>query len=63
MRVLHTASQEMGQIYIPAVNWLLAIGTLGGCHRLRFIGRAGGALGSGLDRNSGQPTIRTHQRE
>src|SRR6202045_3948354 len=29
MRVLHTASQAMGQIYMPVVNWLLAIGTLG----------------------------------
>src|ERR1700733_14906047 len=29
MRVLHTASLAMGQIYIPVVNWLLAIGTLG----------------------------------
>jgi KUP system potassium uptake protein len=29
IRVLHTASQEMGQIYIPVVNWLLAVGTLG----------------------------------
>jgi len=28
MRVLHTASHEKGQIYIPAVNWLLAAGTL-----------------------------------
>jgi KUP system potassium uptake protein len=28
MRVLHTASHEKGQIYIPAVNWLLAVGTL-----------------------------------
>src|SRR5437764_6869035 len=28
MRVRHTASHEMGQIYIPVVNWLLAIGTL-----------------------------------
>jgi KUP system potassium uptake protein len=45
MRVLHTASQEMGQIYIPAANWLLAIGTLEGCHRLQLIGRAGGAYG------------------
>ena len=25
---LHTASQVMGQIYMPVVNWLLAIGTL-----------------------------------
>jgi len=29
MRVLHTASQVKGQIYIPIVNWLLAAGTLG----------------------------------
>ena len=29
MRVLHTASHEKGQIYIPVVNWLLAVGTLG----------------------------------
>ena len=29
MRVLHTASHWMGQIYMPAVNWLLAAGTLG----------------------------------
>jgi KUP system potassium uptake protein len=28
MRVLHTASHEQGQIYIPLVNWLLAVGTL-----------------------------------
>src|SRR5271166_3611968 len=29
MRVLHTASHERGQIYMPMVNWLLAVGTLG----------------------------------
>jgi KUP system potassium uptake protein len=29
MRVLHTASHEKGQIYMPIVNWLLAAGTLG----------------------------------
>src|SRR5262249_46460569 len=29
MRVLHTASGEKGQIYMPFVNWLLAAGTLG----------------------------------
>ncbi|MBV8521250.1 MAG: KUP/HAK/KT family potassium transporter, partial [Acetobacteraceae bacterium] len=28
-RVTHTASHERGQIYIPLVNWLLALGTLG----------------------------------
>jgi KUP system potassium uptake protein len=29
MRVLHTASHERGQIYVPLVNWLLAAVTLG----------------------------------
>nr|WP_238178950.1 KUP/HAK/KT family potassium transporter [Methylobacterium dankookense] len=28
MRVVHTAEEERGQIYVPAVNWLLAIATL-----------------------------------
>jgi KUP system potassium uptake protein len=28
MRVIHTARQAIGQIYVPAVNWLLAFGTL-----------------------------------
>jgi KUP system potassium uptake protein len=28
MEVIHTASGEIGQIYIPTVNWLLALGTL-----------------------------------
>ncbi len=29
MRVLHTASQQIGQIYMPVVNWALAAGTIG----------------------------------
>ena len=29
MRVLHTASHERGQIYVPMVNWLLAAAALG----------------------------------
>jgi KUP system potassium uptake protein len=28
MNIVHTAGHEMGQIYVPIVNWLLAIGTL-----------------------------------
>ena len=28
MRIMHTASHTMGQVYIPVVNWLLAAGTL-----------------------------------
>jgi KUP system potassium uptake protein len=29
MRIVHTSSHESGQIYVPIVNWLLAIATLG----------------------------------
>jgi KUP system potassium uptake protein len=28
MSIVHTAGHEMGQIYVPLVNWLLALGTL-----------------------------------
>ena len=28
MNIVHTAGHEMGQIYVPIVNWLLAVGTL-----------------------------------
>jgi len=28
MNIIHTAGHEIGQIYVPIVNWLLAIGTL-----------------------------------
>ena len=29
MHIKHTASHEIGQIYVPLVNWLLAVATLG----------------------------------
>jgi KUP system potassium uptake protein len=29
MRIVHTASHEKGQIYVPMVNWTLAVATLG----------------------------------
>ncbi len=29
MQIRHTASHEIGQIYVPLVNWLLAAATLG----------------------------------
>jgi KUP system potassium uptake protein len=45
MRVLHTASHEKGQIYIPAVNWLLAVGTLGAVLLFGSSGALGGAYG------------------
>src|SRR5262245_14876372 len=45
MRVSHTASHEKGQIYIPAVNWLLAIGTLAAVLLFRSSDALGGAYG------------------
>jgi KUP system potassium uptake protein len=45
MRVLHTASHEKGQIYIPLVNWLLAIGTLAAVLAFRSSDALGGAYG------------------
>ena len=45
MRVLHTASHEKGQIYIPAVNWLLAVGTLAAVLLFRSSDALGGAYG------------------
>ncbi len=45
MRVLHTASHEKGQIYIPLVNWLLAIGTLGAVIVFGSSDALGGAYG------------------
>jgi KUP system potassium uptake protein len=45
MRVLHTASQEKGQIYMPVVNWLLAIGTLGAVLGFGSSDALGGAYG------------------
>src|SRR6202043_2008484 len=45
MRVLHTASHEKGQIYIPVVNWLLAAGTLGAVIMFGSSDALGGAYG------------------
>jgi KUP system potassium uptake protein len=45
MRVQHTASHEKGQIYIPAVNWLLAAGTLAAVLSFRSSDALGGAYG------------------
>jgi KUP system potassium uptake protein len=45
MRVLHTASHEKGQIYIPVVNWLLAIGTLSAVLLFGSSDALGGAYG------------------
>jgi KUP system potassium uptake protein len=45
MRVLHTTSHVIGQIYIPLVNWLLAIGTLGAVFAFGSSDALGGAYG------------------
>jgi len=45
MRVLHTASHQKGQIYMPFVNWLLAIGTLGAVITFGSSDALGGAYG------------------
>ena len=45
MRVLHTASHEKGQIYIPVVNWLLAAGTLAAVLIFGSSDALGGAYG------------------
>ena len=45
MRVQHTASHEKGQIYIPAVNWLLAAGTLAAVLTFGSSDALGGAYG------------------
>ena len=45
MRVLHTATHEAGQIYMPAVNWLLAAGTFGAVVTFGSSDALGGAYG------------------
>jgi KUP system potassium uptake protein len=45
MRVLHTASHEIGQIYMPLVNWALAVGTIGAVIGFGSSDALGGAYG------------------
>jgi KUP system potassium uptake protein len=45
MRVLHTASHQKGQIYVPVVNWLLATGTLTAVIMFGSSDALGGAYG------------------
>ena len=40
MRVVHTEGREIGQIYVPFVNWALAIGALTAVIGFRLIGRS-----------------------
>ena len=45
MHVKHTASEEIGQIYIPAINWLLAIATIAAVLIFRSSDALAGAYG------------------
>jgi KUP system potassium uptake protein len=45
MNVFHTASLARGQIYMPLVNWLLAIGAIGAVLVFRSSDALGGAYG------------------
>jgi KUP system potassium uptake protein len=45
MRVMHTASHEKGQIYMPVVNWALAAGTIGAVIGFGSSDALGGAYG------------------
>src|SRR3954447_4226133 len=45
LRITHTASHEEGQIYVPIVNWLLAIATLGAVLAFRSSDALAGAYG------------------
>jgi KUP system potassium uptake protein len=57
MRVLHTASQEKGQVYMPLVNWLLAAGTLGAVIMFGSSDALGGAYGIAVSLLMGITTI------
>ncbi|GJE27218.1 potassium transporter Kup [Methylobacterium organophilum] len=45
LRITHTASHEEGQIYVPIVNWLLALATLGAVLAFRSSDALAGAYG------------------
>jgi KUP system potassium uptake protein len=57
MRVLHTATHEKGQIYMPLVNWLLAIGTLGAVILFGSSDALGGAYGIAVSMLMGLTTV------
>jgi KUP system potassium uptake protein len=45
LRILQTSPEQMGQIYIPSMNWLLMIGTVALVLRFRHSGALAGAYG------------------
>ena len=40
MNIVHTEGREIGQIYVPFVNWALAVGDARRRHRLWLLGRS-----------------------
>lgn len=45
LRIIHTSSREIGQIYIPAVNWILLVGVLWVTFAFKTSGALAGAYG------------------
>lgn len=45
MRIVHTSSREIGQIYIPAVNWALLVGVLWAVFSFKTSGALASAYG------------------
>jgi KUP system potassium uptake protein len=45
LRIVHTSAREMGQVYLPTVNWLLMLGTLGLVLAFRESARLAAAYG------------------
>ncbi len=45
VRILQTSSEEIGQIYVPSINWLLMIGTIGLVLGFRSSEKLAGAYG------------------
>jgi KUP system potassium uptake protein len=45
LRILHTSAQQIGQIYIPAINWLLMLATIGLVLGFRSSSRLAAAYG------------------
>jgi KUP system potassium uptake protein len=45
LRIVHTSARAMGQVYLPAINWMLMVGTLGLVLAFRESARLAAAYG------------------
>ena len=57
MRIVHTAAEEIGQIYLPLVNWLLAAATLGAVVAFGSSDALAGAYGIAVSALMGITTV------